>query len=193
MAALLNSLMAVNTNNRHLVWRLRTKLDSASTANKDSKHYKRASNIQKYKCIQPGIEANNRHLVWRLRTKLDSASTVNKDSKHYKRASNIQKYKCIQPGIEASLGVDRFPLSESCALYGHLPVSRIHCLLPCFNPFTLRAAKTGLTILIIFFLTKAFFGKYLKEKCSSEYYQQLSFKYFMRICFISKLFSKVWK
>ena len=57
MAALLNSLMAVNTNNRHLVWRLRTKLDSASTVNKDSKHYKRASNIQKYKCIQPGIEA----------------------------------------------------------------------------------------------------------------------------------------
>ena len=33
MAALLNFLVAVkNTNNRHLVWKLRTKLDSASTA-----------------------------------------------------------------------------------------------------------------------------------------------------------------
>ena len=31
MAALLNSLVAVNTKNRHLVWKLRTKLDSAST------------------------------------------------------------------------------------------------------------------------------------------------------------------
>ena len=63
MAALLNSLMAVNINNRHLVWRLRTKLDSASTVNKDSKHYKRASNIQKYKCIQPGIEARQNSML----------------------------------------------------------------------------------------------------------------------------------
>ena len=60
-----------------------------------------------------------------------------------------------------------------------------------FNPLALRVAKTGLTILLIFSSQK--YQKYLKEKCLSEYYQQLSFKYFVRICFISKLFSKVWK
>ena len=59
------------------------------------------------------------------------------------------------------------------------------------NPSTLRAAKTGLTILLIFSSQNRFYQKYLKEKCLSEYYQQLSFKYFVRICFISKLFSKV--
>ena len=59
------------------------------------------------------------------------------------------------------------------------------------NPLALRAAKTGLTILLVFFLQKHFYQKYLMEKCLSEYYQQLSFKYFVRICFIFKLFSKV--
>ena len=49
MAALLNFFVAV-TINGHLVWNLRTKLDSASTV-------KLLSNIQNYKCIQPGIEA----------------------------------------------------------------------------------------------------------------------------------------
>ena len=34
-----------------------------------------------------------------------------------------------------------------------------------FNPFTLTAAKSGLTILIKNFLTKAFFGKFLRGKC----------------------------
>ena len=59
------------------------------------------------------------------------------------------------------------------------------------NPLALRAAKTGLTILLIFSSQKQFYQKYLKEKCLSEYSQQLSFKYFVRICFILKLFSKV--
>ena len=67
------------------------------------------------------------------------------------------------------------------------------CRAECVNPLALRAAKTGLTILFIFSSQKRFYQKYLKEKCLSEYYQQLSFKYFVRICFISKLFSKVWK
>ena len=62
-----------------------------------------------------------------------------------------------------------------------------------FNPLALRASKTGLTILLIFSSQKCFHQKDLKEKCLSEYYQQLSFKYFVRICFISKLFSKVRK
>ena len=44
------------------------------------------------------------------------------------------------------------------------------------NPLALRAAKTGLTILLIFSPQKRFFSKYLKEKCLPEYYQQLSFK-----------------
>ena len=57
------------------------------------------------------------------------------------------------------------------------------------NPLALRAAKTGLTILLIFPSQKRFYQKYSKEKCLSEYYQQLSFKYFVRVCFISKLFS----
>ena len=61
------------------------------------------------------------------------------------------------------------------------------------NPLALRAAKTGLTILLIFSSQKRFYQKYLKEKCLSEYYQPLSFKYFVSICFISKLFSEVWK
>ena len=41
------------------------------------------------------------------------------------------------------------------------------------------------------FLTKAFFGKYLNEKCLSDANQQLSFKYFVNFRFIPKLFSKI--
>ena len=67
----------------------------------------------------------------------------------------------------------------------------VHVCVLMFNPLALRAAKTGLTILLIFSSQKRFSQKYLKEKCLSEYYQQLSFKYFVRISFILKLFSKV--
>ena len=45
------------------------------------------------------------------------------------------------------------------------------------NPFTLRKAKTGLTILEIFYSQTHFFGKHLKEKCITEATQQLSYKY----------------
>ena len=48
------------------------------------------------------------------------------------------------------------------------------------NPCTLRAAKTDLTILIIF----SFWGKYFKKKCLSEAKQQLHYKYFVNFCFI---------
>ena len=41
--------------------------------------------------------------------------------------------------------------------------------------------------------TKAFFWKHLNEKCWSEDKQQISFKYFVKVRFIPKLFSKVWK
>ena len=36
-----------------------------------------------------------------------------------------------------------------------------------------------------------FFEKYMKEKCLQDPYQQLLFKYFISLCFILKLFSKV--
>ena len=42
-------------------------------------------------------------------------------------------------------------------------------------------------------LTKAIFRKYNKENCSSELYLQLSLKYFMNLCFIPKLFWKLWQ
>ena len=38
---------------------------------------------------------------------------------------------------------------------------------------------------------KAIFRKYLKENCSIEPYLQLSLKYFVNLCFIPKLFSKI--
>ena len=41
------------------------------------------------------------------------------------------------------------------------------------------------------FVQKAFFRKYLKEKCWSEAYSQHSFKYLLTSCLISKLFPKV--
>ena len=53
------------------------------------------------------------------------------------------------------------------------------CEYECINPFTLRAAKRGLTIVGNIFLTKASFWKHLKEKCWSEDKQQLSMKYFI--------------
>ena len=61
------------------------------------------------------------------------------------------------------------------------------------NPFTLTAAKSGLKILEIFHLTKAFSWEHLKGKYRSEDKLQLSFKYFVNFCFIHKLFSKVWE
>ena len=59
------------------------------------------------------------------------------------------------------------------------------------NPFTLRAAQTGLPIFVLLFEQKAFWEKYLMEKCLPEVKQQLSFKYFLNFRFIPKLFLKV--
>ena len=59
------------------------------------------------------------------------------------------------------------------------------------NLFTLRAAKTGLTILENILLRKALSGKYLTEKCRTEVKQQLLFKYFVKFCLMFKLLSKV--
>ena len=93
--------------------------------------------------------------------------------------ANTKWYKNLKYGFQKSL--------LPCALdETSLSIVRV-------NPLALRAAKTGLTILLIFSSQKCFQQKDLKEKCLSEYYQQLSFKYFVRICFISKLFSEVWK
>ena len=61
------------------------------------------------------------------------------------------------------------------------------------NPFTLIAAGFGLTIFVLLFEQKAFWEKYLMEKCWPEVKQQLSFKYFLNLSFIPKLFLKVWK
>ena len=61
-----------------------------------------------------------------------------------------------------------------------------------FNPFTLRAAKTGLAILGIFYSQKQHLDKNLNEKCLSEATQKLSLKYFANFRLIPKLFSKVW-
>ena len=41
--------------------------------------------------------------------------------------------------------------------------------------------------------TKAIVRKYLKENCLLELYLQLSVKYFLSLCFIYKLSSKVWQ
>ena len=70
-----------------------------------------------------------------------------------------------------------------CVLAELVPVSNAKTL----NPFTLRAAKTGLTILEIFIQQKHF-GKYLKTKCYLEVRQQLSFNFFVTFSFIHKLF-----
>ena len=40
-------------------------------------------------------------------------------------------------------------------------------------------------------VTKAISRKYLMESCSSKLFLQLSFKYYVKSCFIAKLFSKV--
>ena len=47
-----------------------------------------------------------------------------------------------------------------------------------------------LTILLIFSSQNRFYQNYLKEKFLSEYYQQLSFKYSVRICFIFQVILK---
>ena len=55
----------------------------------------------------------------------------------------------------------------------------------------LTAAKSSLTILMIICRQKQSQKKYLIEKCQSEHYQQLSFKYFVKVCLILKLLPKV--
>ena len=67
-----------------------------------------------------------------------------------------------------------------------LPVSYV-------NPFTLRAAKRGLTILGIFPLQKHFFENIWMRNVDQKTNKQISFKYFVKFRFILKLFSKVWK
>ena len=59
------------------------------------------------------------------------------------------------------------------------------------NPFTLIAPKTDLTILEIVFEKKAFFVKYLIEKCYSEAKQQISIKYFVNFHFIFQVIFKI--
>ena len=61
------------------------------------------------------------------------------------------------------------------------------------NPLMLTAAKTSLTIFMKSFRAIQAFvqlAKYLKEKCWSEHYQQLSFKYFVKSFSIPLLSSK---
>ena len=73
-------------------------------------------------------------------------------------------------------------LLDSSHSNGHTPVS---------YPIGTQSGQKRPDYFVDIFLAKAFYQKYLKEKCLSEYYQQLSFKYFVRIGFISKLFSEV--
>ena len=61
------------------------------------------------------------------------------------------------------------------------------------NPLMHETANNRLRIPGNIFQQKHFVGKYLKEKCSSDYYQELSFKYFVRSFLIYKLSSKVAK
>ena len=50
----------------------------------------------------------------------------------------------------------------------------------------LTVAKSGLTMLIEISETKAKLVNYLKEKCSSEHYHKISFKYSVEAFLISK-------
>ena len=59
-----------------------------------------------------------------------------------------------------------------------------------FNPLMLTAAKNQLGNFDEIFQAKADLAKFL-EKCSSEHYQQHSFKYFVKLFSIQKLLSKV--
>ena len=61
------------------------------------------------------------------------------------------------------------------------------------NPLMRETAKNRLRIPANIFQQKHFIGKYLKEKCSPNYNQGLSFKYFVKSFLIYKLSSKVAK
>ena len=61
------------------------------------------------------------------------------------------------------------------------------------NPFTLRAAKTSLTILEISYWHKHVLGKILSRNVTLEVIHQLPFKWFVNFLFIPKLYSKVWE
>ena len=60
-----------------------------------------------------------------------------------------------------------------------------------FNPLMLTTAKKQTDTFGEIFLKNANMGKYLKEKCLSEDYQQLSIKYSVKSFLISKSFSIV--
>ena len=60
-----------------------------------------------------------------------------------------------------------------------------------FNPLILTAAKSSLTIFDEIFEAKVKLEKYLKGQHQSEYHQQLSFKYIVKLFSIPKLWSKV--
>ena len=62
---------------------------------------------------------------------------------------------------------------------------------PLLNPLMITEAKNSRTILMKSFILKHNWQKYLKEKCWSKHYQQLSFKYFVKSFSIQKLWSKV--
>ena len=68
---------------------------------------------------------------------------------------------------------------------------------PGMNGFTQlhseRPKQAYQTILEYILLTQAFSWKYLNEKCWSEAKKQHSFKYFVNLCFIPTLFTKVWE
>ena len=57
------------------------------------------------------------------------------------------------------------------------------------KPFMSVAAKTAYFVDIS--ITNAIFKKYLKERCSSELYVQISFKYLTNFWLTPKLFSKL--
>ena len=61
------------------------------------------------------------------------------------------------------------------------------------SPFHSQGASKRPDIFGDYFPIKASLGKHLKEKCSSDHNQKLSFKYFVNFHFIPKLFSKVSK
>ena len=109
-----------------------------------------------------------------------------KTQRLWEKSANT-KGRLSDPGNAPHTCENRLRLSDWCKSCSS---TKLVLLCP-LNPLALRAAKTGLTILLIFSSQKRFYQKYLKEKCLSEYYQQLSFKYFVRICFIFKLSSKV--
>ena len=61
-----------------------------------------------------------------------------------------------------------------------------------FNPFTPVAAKKTPDYFGDISLSKSMIAKYLKESCSLKLYLKLAFKKFEKLCFIPKLFLKVY-